>query len=68
MLLFAMEWHQYQLCCKALSAYIHELEEMYRKLPAPKNPYHVKREQNLLKDIKALQDLLLELKSREGVW
>lgn len=68
MMLFAMDWHQYQLCCKALNSYIHDLESMYKRMPPPKNPYHVKREQNVLNDIKVLQDLLLQLKAREGIW
>ena len=65
MLLYAMTRQQYILTYKAISGYLHTLEEMYRKYGTPKNPYELMREQNVLADIKALQDLLLDLKARE---
>lgn len=65
MLLYAMTRRQYVLAYKVISAYLYSLEEMYKKYGPPKNPYELMREQNVLADIKALQDLLLDLKSRE---
>ena len=38
---------------------------IYNQYGTPKNPYELMREQNMLADIKALQDLLIDLKSRE---
>lgn len=65
MILFAMDRRQYVLVIKAIDAYIHSLEAMYKKWPPPKNPYQLMREQNTLMDVKALQDLLADLKARD---
>lgn len=67
MILFAMDRHQYVLVDKALSAYISTLENALKVWGTPENSAQLKREQNTLRDIKALQDLLLDLKARERI-
>lgn len=68
MLIFAMNRQQYVLVRKAIMSYIHNMEHMHEDWGPPKNPYHVMREQNLLKDIKSLQDLLIDLETREKMF